>query len=88
MSDPNRTATTEEHATIPAAHGTSVAVEGPHGAATDHGDGGHGHDDHGHGSGELGPIDWRMWAVGVIGVIVALIVTAGFVFATSFAFNA
>ena len=47
-----------------------------------------GHDEHGHGADALGPIDWRMWGVGVLGVIAALIVTAGFVAATGFAFNA
>ncbi len=49
-----------------------------------------GHDDggHGHEADSLGPIDWRMWAVGVLGVITALIVTGGFVAATGFAFNA
>jgi len=47
-----------------------------------------GHDEHGHGADTLGPIDWRMWGVGVLGVIAALIVTAGFVAATGFAFNA
>lgn len=43
----------------------------------------HGHDDQG-----LGPIDWTMWGAGVLGAGAALIVTAGFVVATRFAFNA
>jgi hypothetical protein len=48
-----------------------------------------GHDEgHGHEGMALGPIDWRMWAVGVVGVVVALIITAGFVVATDFQFNA
>ena len=64
-------------------HGTSHAVEGSHGSATDHG-GDHGHDDHAHTGEALGPIDWPMWGVGVLGVIVALIVTAGLVAASGF----
>ena len=69
-------------------HGTHVPDQhGAPGAAADgHGDGGHGHD--ARGGDALGPIDWRMWGVGVLGVIAALIVTAGFVVATGFAFNA
>ncbi len=54
-----------------------------HGAAADHGD-----DEHGHDTDSLGPIGWSMWGAGVLGVIAALIVTAGFVVATGFAFNA
>ena len=49
----------------------------------DHGED-HGHDDHAHGSEALGPIDWPMWGVGVLGVIVALIVTAGLAAASGF----
>ena len=63
---------------IPDEHGSSHAVEGPHGSAADHGD------DHAHGSEALGPIDWPMWIVGVIGVIVALIMTAGLAAASGF----
>ncbi len=37
-------------------------------------------------AGALGPIDWRMWSVGVIGVIAALAVVAGWAIATDFAF--
>ncbi len=71
---------------VPDQHGIPDATADGHSTADDHGDGGHGHDAHG---GEaLGPIDWRMWGVGVLGVVAALIVTAGFVVATSFAFNA
>ncbi len=36
----------------------------------------------------LGPIDWRMWTVGAAGLAVGVIVTAGFVVATSFSFSA
>jgi hypothetical protein len=59
-----------------------------HGAATGHAEGAHGHDDHMHTGMVLGPTDLRMWAAGVAGVIVALLVTAGFVAATGFRFNA
>jgi hypothetical protein len=72
---------------VPDVHGMSHAVEGPHGSTADHGDE-HGHDDHGHHDMALGPIDWRMWAVGIAGVLVGLVMTAGFVAATSFQFNA
>jgi hypothetical protein len=66
-----------------------------HDAAPDHDpatpaaahDAGHagGHDDH-HDGGSLGPIAWRMWGVGVLGVVAALIVVAAFVVATDFVF--
>lgn len=52
------------------------------GHADDHG-GGHG--EH-HDGGTLGPIAWRMWGVGILGVVVALIVVAAFVVATDFVF--
>ena len=44
-----------------------------------------GHDDH-HDESSLGPIAWRMWGVGVLGVVAALIVIAAFVVATDFVF--
>lgn len=72
---------------VPDEHGASHAVDGVHGSTADHGDG-HGHDDHGHPTQALGPIDWPMWGVGVLGVVVGLIVTAGLAVATGFAFNA
>ncbi len=68
-------------------HGASHAVAGVHGSTADHGDG-HGHDDHGHQDQSLGPIDWAMWGVGALGVIIGLIMTAGLAVATGFAFNA
>jgi len=72
MSDTHGTHAPDQHASSPA-------------AADDHG-----HDAHGHApDGErLGPVDWRMWGVGVLGVIAALLVTVGFVVATGFVFNA
>jgi hypothetical protein len=89
MSDPH--GTHDAHgpsAHVPDAHGASQVVEGPHGSATDHGDDGHGHDDHGHASEALGPIDWSMWGVGLLGVAVALAMTVGFVLSTGFSFGA
>jgi hypothetical protein len=58
--------------------------------ASAHAGAGHGddHGEHGHTADALGPIDLRMWGVGLLGVIVALVVTAGFVAATSFVFGA
>jgi hypothetical protein len=44
-------------------------------------DAGH-HDEHGHAADALGPIDWRMWLVGVVGVVAALIVIAAFMVST------
>ena len=75
-----------ERDAVPDPHDMSV-VAGAHGSTDDHG-GDHGHDDHGHAPASLGPTDWRMWAVGAIGLAVGLIVTAGFVVATSFSFSA
>ena len=39
-----------------------------------------------HAADTLGPIDWRMWGVGLLGVVAALIVVATFVVATGFVF--
>ena len=72
---------------VPDVHGASQAVEGPHGSTADHGDG-HGHDDHGHAQEPLGPIDWPMWGIGVLGVVLALAVIAAMVLATGFNFAA
>ncbi len=72
---------------VPDVHGTSQTVDGPHGATTDHGDA-HGHDDHAHADATLGPIDWTMWGVGVLGVVLALVIAASFVLATGFSFTA
>jgi hypothetical protein len=70
-------------------HGTQSAnAAGAHGSAADHGDGDHGLDAHGHAGNALGPIDWPMWGVGVLGVALALVVAAGFVLATGFSFGA
>jgi hypothetical protein len=77
----------EHAAQVPDAHGTSHAVEGAHGSTEDHGDG-HGHDDHGHVSEALGPIDWTMWGVGVLGVVAALAVVWALVLGTGFSFSA
>ena len=88
MSDTHGTAPAQADAQVPDPHGMAGVVAGPHGSTSDHGEGGHGHDDHAHSGEPLGPIDWRMWGVGVVGVVVALIVTAGFVAATGFVFSA
>ncbi len=62
---------------------------GAHGAAAAHGTGhdDHGHDGHGHEADQLGPIDWTMWSIGILGVIAAAVVTAGFAMATGFNFG-
>ncbi len=59
---------------------------GAHGAAAAHGTG---HDDHGHGhaADTLGPIDWPMWIVGVIGVAVAIVIVVAFVLGTQGSFG-
>ncbi len=72
---------------VPDLHGPSDTGAGPHGSTADHGDD-HGHDDHAHASEALGPIDWAMWGVGVVGVIAALVIVAGFALATHFSFIA
>ena len=46
-----------------------------------------GHDaGHDHAADSLGPIDWKMWGVGLVGVIAALIVVGCFVVSTGFVF--
>jgi hypothetical protein len=55
-----------------------------HATAAAHG----GHDEHGHAADTLGPIDWRMWGVGLLGVLAGLVVVAGFIVSTKFAFGA
>lgn len=47
-----------------------------------------GHDDHAPAGEALGPIDWAMWGVGVLGVVAALVIVAGFALATHFSFVA
>ena len=71
-------------------HDTHPAPVPGHGSApadAAHGDA-HGHGEHGHVADTLGPVDIRMWGVGVLGVIVAVVVAAGFVVSTSFRFGA
>jgi ABC-type Zn2+ transport system substrate-binding protein/surface adhesin len=77
-----------ETQSTPESHDERDHAPDGHGAASGHAEGAHGHDDHMHTGMVLGHADLRMWAVGVVGVIVALIVTAGFVAATGFQFNA
>ena len=66
------------------AHGAATVQGAAHDAGHGHDDHGTGHDGHGHAADTLGPIDWTMWGVGVLGVIVAAIVVVGFVIATKF----
>ena len=49
------------------------------------GDHASGHDDahDGHDEVSLGPIDWRMWTAGVVGVAAGLVVVAAFVMGTA-----
>lgn len=68
---------------VPDEHGSSHEVAGPHGSTDDHGEG-HGHDDHGHLAEPLGPIDWRMWGVGILGVVAGLVVAVFMALATDF----
>ena len=68
-----------------AAHGTPEshdehATAPAHAAAEDAA-----HDEH-HDGMALGPIDWPMWFVGVLGTAVAVVVIAATVIATDFAF--
>ena len=56
-------------------------------AAPGTGHDGHGHDGHGHEADQLGPTDWTMWSIGLLGVIAALVVAAGFAMATGFNFG-
>ena len=75
----------DHDAHVPDPHGSAHEVAGAHGSTAYHGDG-HGHDDHGHGGDTLGPADWTMWTVGVVGVVIAILVTAAFFLATSSTF--
>ena len=81
----------DEHpasAHVPDPHAAGGVVAGLHGSASDHGDMGHGHDDHAHGDEVLGSIDWRMWGVGVLGVVLGLAVAAGLAAASGFVLGA
>lgn len=40
-------------------------------------------DDHGHAEEALGPIDWRAWAYGLLGVAAGVVVLLGFWVATN-----
>lgn len=72
---------------VPDQHGPSDIVAGPHGSTADHGED-HGHGDHAPAGEALGSIDWAMWGVGVLGVVAALVIVAGFALATHFSFVA
>jgi hypothetical protein len=60
----------------PDPHATE-SMDGPHGAADDHG-GAHGHDDHAHGGVALGPLDVRAWGMAVLGILLGLVVAIAF----------
>jgi hypothetical protein len=69
----------EGHGSTPvhdAGHGDDAHGDDAHGAG--HGDG------HGHVSEPLGPIGWAMWGAGVLGVLVAAVMTAVFAVSTGF----
>lgn len=51
---------------------------GPHGGTDVHGQA-HGHDDHGHGPEALGPVNVQMWAAGVVGILLGLVVMFAFI---------
>jgi ABC-type Zn2+ transport system substrate-binding protein/surface adhesin len=75
---------------VPTTAAMSDTDHGAHDAAAAHGTGhddGHGHDEHGHAADKLGPIDWRMWSIGVLSLIVALAMAASFAMATGFNFG-
>lgn len=74
---------TDHHATTPAPHAPGPAHHADEHHADEHEPG---HDEHGHHVDTIGAIDWRMWGVGVLGVVVALVVIAGFVVSTQFVF--
>jgi hypothetical protein len=59
-------------------HATTAAPDA-HAAGDD------GHGDH-HAGDALGPVDWRMWLVGVVGVAVAVAILVAFAIATRFNF--
>jgi hypothetical protein len=80
-------AMTDVHGT-PESHSEKDHAPDAHGAASGHDDGAHGHDEHGHGGMALGPIDARMWSAGIAGLVVAVIIAAAFVVATTFSFSA
>ncbi len=74
---------------------TATMSSTDHGSSSDHSahaahahGTGHGHDDHGHAADTLGPIDWKMWGAGLIGVVAALAVLVAVVLATGFSFTA
>ncbi len=70
--------TADPHADDLPGHAGSAGL---HHATDDHGDD-HGHDDHAHGDDELGPIDVYAWGAGAVGIVIGLIVAAGFALAT------
>ncbi len=66
--------------TEPNASATPAAADPHAGDAhhTDAHDGAVGHDAPDHHEEPLGPIDWRAWGAGVLGVVLGLVVAVGF----------
>lgn len=67
------------------AHGADLGAGAhePHDADAPDGAHGHGHDGHGPAGGALGPLDWRAWGAGLLGVAIGLVVTFCFILATA-----
>ena len=59
-------------------HADAVA----HHRTDDHG-GDHGHDDHAHGPEVLGPIDPYAWGAGILGIAIAIVISAIFALTTA-----
>jgi hypothetical protein len=80
MSDAHGAGTGTDHPAsehVPAAHGSGDGHADPAGHADPDAHGNHGD----HAGDTLGPIDWRMWLVGALGVAIALVIVAAFVIA-------
>ena len=53
-----------------------------HAPADEHAPAAHGHDEHGHDEEPLGPPDIGLWAAGIGGIAVAVVIAACFAFST------
>lgn len=74
----------------PESHTEQDHAPDSHAGGGDHEAGhGDGHaDGHGHDAVVLGPVDWPMWGVGVVGLLAAAVLTVALVVATGFSFTA
>ena len=61
-------------------HDTPADEHAPEHAPAAHG--AHGHDEHGHDQEPLGPPDIGLWAAGISGIAVAIVIAACFAFST------